>query len=124
MIEQLQSYYFQKEEPAKSCLLVLRDIILRQDPHISETQKYGMPCFCYYKKMFCFLWTDKKTEEPYILIVDGNKLDHPQLESGNRKQTKILNINPRIDLPLETIETILQDALKLYRNGIIKVKKT
>jgi len=23
-------------------------------------------CFCYKKKMFCYLWTDKKTDEPYL----------------------------------------------------------
>ena len=65
MIREIDNYYLNKEEPNKSCLLALRGIILDQDTNVTETQKWGMPCFCYKKKMFCYLWTDKKTDEPY-----------------------------------------------------------
>ncbi|HKJ43585.1 MAG TPA: DUF1801 domain-containing protein, partial [Sunxiuqinia sp.] len=102
--------------------LALRDIILEQDSNVTEARKYGMPCFCYRKKMFCYLWTDKKTEEPYILMVEGTHLDHPELEEGNRSRMKILRINPNADLPMDTINRILNDALDLYRNGTIKIK--
>lgn len=67
MHSDLTSFYLEKSEPNKSCLLTLRDLILEQDERISETRKYGMPCFTYRKKMFCYLWTDKKSDEPYIL---------------------------------------------------------
>ncbi|WGQ12160.1 DUF1801 domain-containing protein [Pedobacter gandavensis] len=122
MVEQLHSFYLDKEEPNKSCLLALRDIILNQDTAIAETRKWGMPCFCYKKKMFCYLWTDKKTEEPYILIVEGKYLNHPELEQGDRSRMKIFRVNPNKDLPIRTIEGILQKALDLYRTGIIKLK--
>jgi len=81
-----------------------------------------MPCFCYKKKMFCFLWTDKKTFEPYILFVEGKYLNYHELEKGNRTRTKILRINPNIDIPIKTIEMLLKDALDLYRNKVIKIK--
>ncbi len=123
MVEQLDNYYLNKEEPNKSCLLALRSIILKQDPNVTETQKYGMPCFCYKKKMFCYLWTDKKTNEPYILMVEGKHLDDPKLEEGDRSRMKIFRVNPNQDLPIKTIETILQNALNLYRTGIIKIKE-
>lgn len=122
MITTLQNFYLQKEEPNKSCLLALRSIILAQDPNIHETQKYGMPCFCYYKKMFCYLWTDKKTEQPYILMVEGKHLDDPNLEEGDRKRMKILRIDSTKDLPVEIIESLMQKGLELYRTGVIKVK--
>lgn len=122
MSEHLQNYYLQKEEPNKSCLLALRSIILNQDTNVTETQKYGMPCFCYKKKMFCYLWTDKKTDEPYLLMVEGNLLNHPELKEGDRKRMKIFSVNPNQDLPIKTIEGILQNALDLYRNGTIKIK--
>ena len=122
MIEQIHTYYLNKEEPNKSCLLALREIILRQDINITETQKWGMPCFCYQKKMFCYLWTDKKTDEPYMLMVEGKYLDHSKLEEGNRSRMKIFRVNPNKDLPIKTIESILQKALELYRSGIIKLK--
>lgn len=123
MINELQNYYLNKDEPNKSCLLALRSIILDQDVNIIETQKYGMPCFCYKKKMFCYLWTDKKTSQPYLLMVEGNYLDHPKLEKGDRSRMKIFRVNPNEDLPQETIKIILQKALDLYRNGIIKLKE-
>jgi len=94
MLEEIHNYYLNKEEPNKSCLLALRSIILDQDKNITETQKYGMPCFCYKKKMFCYLWTDKKTDEPYILMVEGKYLDHPELEEGDRSRMKIFRIIP------------------------------
>jgi hypothetical protein len=115
MIEKLENYYLNKAEPNQSFLLALRSIILNQDKDITETQKWGMPCFCYKKKMFCYLWTDKKTNEPYILMVEGKHLNYPELEEGDRKRMKVLRINPNQDLPLKTIETILQKALDLYR---------
>jgi len=49
-----------------------------------------MPCFVYNKKQFCYLWTDKKTNNPYLLIVEGKNIDHPLLEQGDRKRMKIL----------------------------------
>lgn len=122
MVQYLDNYYLNKEEPNKGCLLALRRIILEQDTEVTETRKYGMPCFCYKKKMFCYLWTDKKTDEPYILFVEGKYLDHPELEQGNRSRMKILRINPSVDLPIQTIELLLDEALGLYRNGTIKVK--
>jgi hypothetical protein len=113
MIRNTDRYYLNKEEPAKSCLLALRTIILNQDPNVTETQKYGMPCFCY-------LWTDKKTDEPYILMVEGKHLHHPKLEAGSRSRMKIFKINPTKNLPIVTVKAILQDALDLYRSGKIK----
>lgn len=113
----IHAYYLSKAEPNKSCLLALRNIILAQDKDITETQKYGMPCFCYKKKMFCYLWTDKKTDEPYILMVEGKHLQHPKLETGTRARMKILRVNPAKDLPVKTIELILKMALNLYRKG-------
>ena len=121
MIEEIDNFYLNKAEPQKSCLLALRSIILKQDTNITETLKYGMPCFCYRKKMFCYLWTDKKTGEPYILMVEGKMIVHPKLEAGERTRMKILRVNPHKDLPIKTIESILQKALDLYKKGLVKV---
>ena len=122
MIREVDNYYLNKEEPGKSCLLALRSIILEHGTNITETQKWGMPCFCYKKKMFCYLWTDKKTNEPYILVVEGNHLVHPKLEAGKRSRMKIFRVDPNKDLPVKSIENILQKSLDLYREGIIKIK--
>ncbi|MEL4307680.1 DUF1801 domain-containing protein [Joostella sp. CR20] len=116
------AYYLNKLEPVKSCLLSLRNFILKQDENITETRKYGMPCFCFKNKVFCYLWTDKKTDEPYILFVEGKYLETPELEAGNRSRMKIFRVNPSIDIPIDSIEILLNKALDLYRNGVIKIK--
>lgn len=123
MLEELHNYYLTHTEPNKSCLLALRSIILNQDENITETQKYGMPCFCYKKKMFCHLWTDKKTNEPYVLMVEGKHLHHPELEEGKRSRMKIFRVDPNQDIPVKTIESILKNALDLYRTEVIKIKE-
>lgn len=82
-----------------------------------------MPCFCYRSKAFCYLWTDKITGEPYLLMVEGKYLDHPRLEQGDRARMKILRVNPKRDLPVNIIKTIMKAALDLYRNGLLKVGK-
>jgi len=121
MLSETDNFYLNKEEPNKSCLLALRDIIKQQDSDITETKKYGMPCFMYKKKMFCYLWTDKKTEEPYLLMVEGNLLNHPNLEKGKRAKMKIFRVNPNKDIPIKTIQILLNNALDLYKNGTIKI---
>ncbi len=123
MIRETDAFYLNLEEPNKSCLLALRTIILEQDVHITETRKYGMPCFCYKKRMFCYLWTNKKTTEPYILMVEGNYLKHSKLEAGSRARMKIFRVNANKNLPLKTIKDILKEALDLYRTGVIKIKE-
>ncbi len=71
----------------------------------------------------CYLWRDKKSNEPYILMVEGKHLHHPKLEKGDRKRMKILRIDPNKDIDIELIHLILEKALDLYRNGQIKFKK-
>jgi len=119
---EIDSFYLNHGEPNKGCLLALRSLILNQDSDVTETKKYGMPCFCFKKKVFCYLWTDKKTDEPYILFVEGKLLDHPKLEIGTRSRMKIFRVNSNTDLPKNTIEALLKSALDLYRKGIIKTK--
>jgi hypothetical protein len=118
----LDSFYLNFKEPNQSCLLAVRSVILNLDQQVTETRKYGMPCFCYRGRMFCYLWVDKKSTEPYMLMVEGKYLDHPDLKKGNRSRMKVLRINPNKDLPVDTITLILNKALELYKNGTIVVK--
>lgn len=122
-MSQTDDFYLNQKEPNKSCLLTLRAIILNQDAAVSETTKYGMPCFCYKNKMFCYLWTDKKTTEPYILFVEGKHLNNPLLESGTRNRMKIFRVNSSADIPKPIIEGLLTEAIDLYKTGIIKTKE-
>lgn len=110
----LDQWYISQPEPNAACFLALRQIIIDFDERITETMKYGMPCFCLDGKAFCYLWKDKKTQEPYILLVEGHRIDHPLLQSGDRKRMKILPIDPNSDLPISVIDEVLQLAKSFY----------
>ena len=38
---------------------------------------------------------------------------------GNSSRMKILRINPQKDIPIKTIQTLLNQALYFYKKGII-----
>ncbi len=103
-------------------MLALRDIILSQDEHITHELKYGMPFFCYKGKMFCYLWVHKKLGQPYVGIVEGQRVEHPQLIVEKRARMKIMLLDAGKDLPVKTIKGILKQALDLYRKGILPIK--
>ena len=93
----------------------MRQHTLNFNPNITEAWKYGMPFFCYGKKMFCYLWVHKKNGLPYIGIVEGRKIDHPALIIEDRARMKIMLLDPNSDLPIETINEILKKALGFYQ---------
>src|SRR5215470_14043821 len=112
---ELDNFYLQQSEPTKSCLLALREIVLSQDKEIVNALKYGMPFFCFRGKMFCYLWTHKKYNQPYLGIVEGKRLNHPSLVTEKRSRMKIMLFDPNKDLPIKTINSILQQAIDLYK---------
>jgi hypothetical protein len=109
----IDNFFLQQEEPVKSCLQFLRAHILKQDSRISEAWKYGMPFYCYNGKMFCYLWVHKKYHQPYIGIVDGNLIHHPDLLTEKRARMKILLLDPEKDIPLKKINGILKEVLAI-----------
>ena len=118
----LDDFYINQVEPNMSCFIALREVILTLDKDITTEWKYNSPFFLYKGEMFCYLLLDKKTNEPYIGIVEGKHIDNPFLESGDRKEIKILPIDPNEDLEIHTIEMVLNQALDLYKNGTIVIK--
>jgi hypothetical protein len=114
-IRPIDNYFLQKTEPVKSCLEYLRLYMQNYNTGITEEWKYGMPFYYYKGKMFCYLWTDKKTHQPYIGIMEGRNIDHPMLVQDDRKRAKILYINANEDIPADMITGVLNMALKFYK---------
>ena len=110
----IDNWFLQKEEPVKSCLQFLRQHILKQNGLITEAWKYGMPFFCYKGKMVCYLWVHKKHGQPYLGIVEGKSINHPDLIIEKRARMKILLLDPGKDIPVKKINTILKEVLALY----------
>lgn len=110
-MQELDAYYLSQAEPNQGCLLTLRRIILGADPGITETRKYGMPCFCLGKKPLCYLWTDKKSDWPYVLFVEGKRINHPDLVVGSRKRMKVLHLNPYGNINQQLITDLLKQLI-------------
>lgn len=108
MLRPIDNYFLQKEDPARSCLQFLRAHILEMNPDITEAWRYGMPFYLYKGKRFCYLWVHKKTGLPYLGIVDGYKIDEPDLISEKRSRMKILLIDPNKNIPLKKINRVLK----------------
>ena len=109
----LDNFYLSQEEPNRSCFFALRDIILDYSEEITPDFKYGLPFFMFRGKMFCYLWQDKKTKQPYISIAAGSKIEHPALFQGDRKRFKLLYIEPELDISVETIYSVFDLAIKV-----------
>jgi len=121
-MQEIDNFYLNKEENLRHCLLALRDIILNLDENITTSLKYGMPFFLYKGKMFCYLWVKKETNIPYLGIVEGKRIEHPDLVLEERARMKIMLFDTDKDLPIKKIKSILNLVLDLYRTGVIKVK--
>jgi hypothetical protein len=115
MLRPIDNYFLRHEEPVKSCLQFLRRHILKKDEAITEAWQYRMPFFCYKKKRFCYLWVHKKTGLPYLGIVDGKLVHHPDLVSEQRSRMKIFLIDSAKNIPVKKINAILKETLDLYR---------
>jgi hypothetical protein len=114
MLRPIDQYFLEKDEPVKSCLQFLRSHILTLDGNITEAWKYGMPFYCYKGRMCCYLWIHKKYRQPYLGIVEGNKIDDPGLLKEKRARMKILLIDPAKNIPVKKIDRILKVVLKFY----------
>lgn len=104
-------YFLKHEEPIRSCLQFLRAHILKQDSSIRESWQYGMPFYFYGNKRFCYLWVHRKTRQPYLGIVEGSSVYHPDLIQEKRARMKILLIDPVKDIPLRKVNDILSQAI-------------
>lgn len=110
----LSDFYLSKPEPTRGCLQALRELVLNFDREIKETKKYGMPCYLYLDKPFCYIWTDKKTNHPYFLLVEGRNINHPALIQGDRARMKTLPVDPGKDIDIDTISEVFNLAKTLY----------
>lgn len=115
MLSPIDNYFLQQEEPTKSCLQFLRQYIRQLDKQVTEKWQYGMPFFYYKDKRVCYLWIHKKSGQPYLGIVEGKRVNHPDLLQEKRTRMKILLINPGKNIPLKKINSILKEALSLCK---------
>lgn len=112
MLNPLENYFLQQEEPLQSCMLYLRDWLQKQN--LEESYKFSTAFYSYKGKMFCYMSVRKKDKQFYLGFVQGYKMKHPSLKKEGRKQIKVYYLNPEEDLPIKTIKEIVTEAKKLY----------
>lgn len=112
----IDAYYDSLPEPLQGFMLAIRQIILGLDMEIEETWKWSTPFFTYRGRMLCYLWKDKKTQEPYLSIYGGAALDHPALVQKHNAKIKKLMLNPDQDIPVDTIKEVLSTGCDLIRS--------
>ncbi|MEB0263156.1 MULTISPECIES: DUF1801 domain-containing protein [unclassified Mucilaginibacter] len=108
----LETYYLTKPEPYQSCLLALRDIILRLDAEIIHERKFQIPFFTYRGKKLAYLWLDhKKLKMGFCL---DKSLQQPVGGAKPKDQYESILIDPNQDLPLD----LICQKLNVYINQI------
>ena len=111
----LESYYLSKPEPYQSCLLALRDLILRANPNICHERKFQIPFFTYKGKKLGYLWLNGKK------LMLGFCLDKnlQELIGGVKPKDKYesMRIAPNADLPVDIILQKLAYYLSLIDKG-------
>ncbi len=65
MLNDLDNFYLEQKEPAKSCLQALRIIILKFNPKITEVWKFCMPFFCLNGKMVALMVRNGNQTRPF-----------------------------------------------------------
>ncbi len=107
--------FFEKlEEPNRSIFLFLKNYIKNYHPDIQLYYKWKLPYLYYKEKPLCYIWKDKKTNEPYLGFAKGSKMNHKALIKGNRTFIKILPVNPDQNINIQVLSEILDEALQLY----------
>ncbi len=82
-----------------------------------------MPFFCYKKRMFCYLWTHKKLNQPYIGFVEGDYVDDGRLLREKRARMAIFILDPVKDLPVKRIDALLKKAISFYKKEAVSKEK-
>ncbi len=118
MLSELDNFYLKREEPTRSCLLAMKDIILKSHPLITHEWKYKLPFFCYKGKMLCYIWFHKKFNKPYLGFYNGHLINNEELLAENRSRIKIFLFDIEEDLPIKKINHILTQAIYIYNNKI------
>ena len=112
MNEDVDTYFFSKDDKFTKLLFMLRAIIIQSDSKIVETIKYNIP-FYVYKKNLCYI---NVVKDKYVDLgfVDGFKLpnNYNKLVAGNnRKLMKSLRFLSIDDFDEEVVRSTLVDAI-------------
>jgi hypothetical protein len=114
-MKEIDRYCETQTEPIRGCILALRGIILQHNKNMSERWLYRMPFFYFKQERLCYIWIDKKLQQPYLGIVNGVQIEDSLLVLEKRSRMKIMRFDPNKDLPKKAIGLILNKAIDLHK---------
>lgn len=112
MTTTLESYYLSKPEPYQSCLLALKDIILRVNPGIQHERKFQIPFFTYKNKKLGYLWLNQK--KLMLGFCLDKSLQGDVAGAKPKDKYESFRIDPNADLPMD----IIMEKLNYYLSRI------
>lgn len=109
-------YIFQQPEKQQSILLHLISVFERQIPELELLFKWGIPCFYYKKKVFCYLNSSPKKGFVDAGFFKGFQLKHNQdcLVTEKRNTIKSLRYYSLESINNKVLEDVIQEAKTLY----------
>jgi hypothetical protein len=110
----LESYYLSKPEPYQSCLLALKDIILRHNPGICHERKFQIPFFTYKGKKLGYLWLNGKKLMVGFCWDKSLQEVIPNVRPKDKYES--MRIDPNEDIPIDIILEKLNYYLALIDN--------
>lgn len=117
-MNELEHFFNKQEEPNKSTFLFLKDFVLNYHSDIQLYFKWKLPYLYYKEKPLCYIWKDKKTQEPYLGFAKGFLIKHPALLSGNRTTIKIFPVSAHQDINVALLSEILDEAIAVYESKL------
>ncbi len=105
-------FIYEYEGEQREIMLVLHNTMVAY-PAITTKIRYKVP-FYYRKSWICYLNPQKKGAVDFCFI-RGNELSNEQgiLEAKDRKQVRSLTFNRVEEIPTETLDEIIQEAILL-----------
>ena len=109
-------YIFRQPEKQQSILLHLISVFEREIPELELLFKWGIPCFYYKKKVFCYFNSSPKKGFVDAGFFKGFQLQRNQefLVSDKRNTIKSLTYYSLESIDNTIIEDVIREARSLY----------
>ena len=113
----LEEYYQNLPLEISDTLLACRDFLLSLDLGLVPVWKWKVPVFDWEGKNICYFHYEAKKDRCYIAFSAGRFIDCPLLRAEGRKNMRFIVLQPDTDLPIEAIQSCVEQVIAHLRKG-------
>lgn len=119
-MNEVEEFIYQKEAEQKELLLFLHNFLVSEF-HLLAKIRFKIPF--YYKNNWVIYLNPLKNNNIDFCVLRANEQEtpHEPLNFKSRKQVASIELDPKMDLKLEIIKSIIQDALEIDKKPYHKV---